>query len=410
MQANASFRTEIAVNDCEPRTNDGHLYQRQAHRGPLTITIHKSIDAAHRDWQRLTMNKICSFHQTLAWCRKWVHAHSSKIAIVVGERDGQLLFLLPLEIVRRGPIRVARYIGAPFSNLNFGLFADNIDDSVGPKFGVHIVRALRKADLKADILHLDKVACTWRGVAHPFDGLNAIESANPAFQVTLHQDFTQVLAQVNAKRRRKKFRRAEAMLGEIGGYEHRIAASPEEADRFLQAFFRQKETRFKLHGIPNVFADQDIRTFFELLAQESLLQTDPGLELHAICLTGDNEGRIAAVAGLSKKQDHVICQFGSIDEDVVPEASPGELLFHLMIKRAAEQGNAVFDFGIGDQSYKRSWCDQQTVQYEFVNALSLLGMLAKPLITAEVHAKRVIKQNPNLFHFARQIRGRLINR
>ena len=67
-------------------------------------------------------------------------------------------------------------------------------------------------------------------------------------------------------------------------------------------------------------------------------------------------GRIVAISGLSRKGDHVICQFGSIDEDIAADASPGELLFYLMIRKCKAEGVALFDFGIGDQAYKRSWC------------------------------------------------------
>ena len=63
-----------------------------------------------------------------------------------------------------------------------------------------------------------------------------------------------------------------------------------------------------------------------------------------------------AIAGLSRKGDHVICQFGSIDDTIAADASPGEFLFYLAIQKLCGQGVRLFDFGIGDQPYKRSWC------------------------------------------------------
>ena len=46
------------------------------------------------------------------------------------------------------------------------------------------------------------------------------------------------------------------------------------------------------------------------------------LELNAIRLRGRTSGRIVAIAGLSRKGDHVICQFGSIDEDMAARRQP----------------------------------------------------------------------------------------
>ncbi len=82
--------------------------------------------------------------------------------------------------------------------------------------------------------------------------------------------------------------------------------------------------------------------------------------MHAIRLKGENEGHIAALSGISRKGDHVICQFSSIDERLAAEASPGEFLYWQMISGMHGKGVALFDFGLGDQIYKRSWAPVET--------------------------------------------------
>jgi CelD/BcsL family acetyltransferase involved in cellulose biosynthesis len=117
------------------------------------------------------------------------------------------------------------------------------------------------------------------------------------------------------------------------------------------------------------------------------------MELNAIRLRGENDGRIVAVAGLSRKADHVICQFGSIDEGLAGDASPGELLFYRMIERLSGEDVRLFDFGVGDQPYKRSWCTIETPLRDIVLPVTFAGRLAGLRHHLVVRAKRAIKAN-----------------
>jgi CelD/BcsL family acetyltransferase involved in cellulose biosynthesis len=73
---------------------------------------------------------------------------------------------------------------------------------------------------------------------------------------------------------------------------------------------------------------------------------------------------------------------------VAADVSAGELLFYLMIEQASSSGHKVFDFGVGDQLYKRSWCPQRTELVDCYVPLNLKGRLAAPLITGMIRLKR----------------------
>ncbi|MEK1927696.1 MAG: GNAT family N-acetyltransferase, partial [Rhizobium giardinii] len=229
---------------------------------------------------------------------------------------------------------------------------------------------------------------------------------NSSFQLPLLDSFEATLAQVNAKRRRKKFRVSEKRLEALGGYEHVVATTPDERRQMLDLFFEQKAVRFKALGLPNVFQDCETQAFFHALAAVGPTGDGQPLELHAIRLRGKHEGRIVAIAGLSRKGDHVICQFGSIDDDIAADASPGELLFYLMIRKFNAEGVSLFDFGIGDQAYKRSWCTVETVQRDIVLPLTLNGRLAAWVHQLAVRLKAEIKKNKRAYAFLQRLRQR----
>lgn len=371
----------------------------------LSVDLVDDASTIHVDWKRLENDPLNSLHQGFGWCSIWAKTQDSALLTLRGRQGGKTIFLLPLEIVLEGGIRKARFPGGRFNNINTGLFDPSFAEQAGEEIAAAIAREARKLlHGRADILALQNIPLTWRGRTNPLSHLASVENQNPAFQLPLLESFEATLRQVNAKRRRKKFRIQSRRAEEMGGYSHVIAHSPQERCELLQAFFRQKAARFASQGIPDVFRDQSVKDFFYDLANVPETGTDSLLELHAIRLHGENEGVIAAIAGLSRKQDHIICQFGSIDESV-SELSPGELLFWLMIERACHQRAAIFDFGVGDQLYKRSWCPLFTVQHDIFLPITVKGRVAAAAYVAIARTKSLIKSNPALYALIQRFRA-----
>ncbi|KNY34668.1 MULTISPECIES: polysaccharide biosynthesis GNAT family N-acetyltransferase UppA [unclassified Agrobacterium] len=371
----------------------------------LVIDLVDDASTIRTDWERMESDPLNSLHQGFGWCSIWAQTQKSPLLIIRGRQGAKTVFLLPLEIVQEGGIRKARFPGGRFNNINTGLFEPSFAEQAEHKTAAAIAREARKLlHGRADILALQNIPLTWRGRTNPLSYLASVENQNPAFQLPLLESFESTLRQVNAKRRRKKFRIQSRRAEEMGGYSHVIARSPQEKCELLQAFFRQKATRFASQGIPDVFRSQSVKEFFYDLANFPETGMDSLLELHAIRLHGEYEGVIAAISGLSRKQDHIICQFGSIDE-VVSELSPGELLFWLMIERACREKAALFDFGVGDQLYKRSWCPLSTAQHDIFLPVTLKGRAAASAYVAIARTKSLIKSNPALYTLIQRFRA-----
>jgi len=371
----------------------------------LAIDLVDDASTIRADWEQLESDPLNSLHQGYGWCSIWAQTQDRPLLIIRGRQSGKTAFLLPLEIVLEGGIRKARFPGGRFNNINTGLFDRSFAEAASHKTAAAIAREARKLLRgQADILALQNIPLIWRGRTNPLSHLASVENQNPAFQIPLLANFESTLRQINAKRRRKKFRIQSRRAEEMGGYSHVIARSPREKCELLQTFFRQKAARFASQGIPDVFRDQSVKDFFYDLANFPEIGTDSLLEIHAIRLHGQNEGFIAAISGLSRKQDHIICQFGSIDETFA-EISPGELLFWLMIERACSENAAIFDFGVGDQPYKRSWCPLFTVQHDIFLPVTLKGRAAASAYVAIARTKSLIKSNPALYAFIQRFRA-----
>ncbi|WP_244474625.1 MULTISPECIES: GNAT family N-acetyltransferase [unclassified Rhizobium] len=372
----------------------------------LSIAVHNDMKAVERVWRQLEADTWNSMHQAFDWCYAWVQTHDNPVAIVEGKIDGVLAFILPLEIESHTMVRTAQFIGSAFTNYNSGLFTADFR-----RRAAHLPLSILSHQLalalngRADIVRLTHVPLDWRGERHPFSDLSSVKNPNSAFQVRLGPDMEATIAPLNAKARRKKFRSQVRKLDAVGGFEHVRATSTSDKTALLDTFFRQKAARFAAQGLPNVFQAAETQAFFHMALEIDRGGNDVPLELHALRLKGEHAGKIAAIAGLSRKGDHVICQFGSIDDTLMPEASPGELLFWLMIERAALTGAAVFDFGIGDQDYKRRWCRNPTEHHDLMIAITPLGRLAEWLLKGMTRAKAGIKNNATLYSTLQRIRA-----
>jgi len=386
-------------------TNEQSVGTEPVRFSALTLSVADDPFAIETEWRALEGLTKNSLHQSFDWCTAWAKANGRPLTIVKGIAGRRTLLLLPLDIVAEKGIRIACFPGDRFNNINSGLFDADLAMPDGEEQQNFVV-ALRQALAgKADLVLLDNVPLHWRGLTHPLSGLATIENQNHSFQLPLFPNFEATLAQLNAKSRRKKFRSSVRKLEPIGGYDHVIASESDEKHMLLDLFFRQKGERLRLFGLPDVFSQPEVRDFFHRLLDVPTTGHDAPLVLHAIRLRGEHAGHISAIASLSRKGDHVICQFSSIDETVCPEASPGELLFWLMIEQACREGASVFDFGVGDQLYKRNWCRQETVQHDILIPLTWKGSLMLPLLVGVTKAKAAIKRNPQLYALAQRWRA-----
>jgi CelD/BcsL family acetyltransferase involved in cellulose biosynthesis len=369
------------------------------------ICVYHSFEPVEREWRMLEAGRHVSLHQSLTWCKAWSANFNPELAIVVGRVRGRVVFILPLEILSTELGRIARFIGARHSNLNTGLFNESFALGLGKADLKAIYASIRRQLTgRADLIQLTNMPQVWRGVALPWLLAGAIENQNKAYQLPIRATMAETLEQINAKRKRKLYRTSVRKFEEVGGYEHLVAETPEEKQAILDLFFRQKAGRLQAMHLPDPFRDDQVQGFFRDAALAPGDGVNSALSLHALKL-GDDKGTIAAIAGLSRKGDHVICQFGSVDNDAVAGASPGEFLFYLIIEKASEDRVAIFDFGIGYQLYKKNWCPVETAHFDALVPISLRGRLAASAISAGTRLKAAIKRNRPLYALIQKIRA-----
>jgi CelD/BcsL family acetyltransferase involved in cellulose biosynthesis len=367
--------------------------------GGLSVSILPANDLAA--YAELARKGLYAPAQHPLWIEEWVANAAPDGLIAMVEQNGRPVYALALEVERSGPFRVARFMSGRHANGNFPA-ADAAFLKAGAFDVSALLGAIRAARPNIDALVLERLLPEHEGIANPLLVFPHFASPNVSLAVGLEGGFDALLSRVSGKRKKKKHRSQTRKFEAAGGYRRITAKTPEEVSRLLDAFFAMKEFRFRKMGIANVFGDLEVQNFFRSLFRDALAESPPPFVLHAL----EVGGALRAVTGSSLSGKRLVCEFGAILEDDLAHTSPGDFLFFENIGEACRQGLEVFDFSVGDEPYKRLWCDIETRHFDVVAPLTMKGALLAQTLRLKAGIKARIKNSPTIWKLAKLLRKR----
>jgi CelD/BcsL family acetyltransferase involved in cellulose biosynthesis len=369
------------------------------------VAVSRDPAAVDEAWAYLEAAAQGSVYQTRRWLRPWIETvgragGTTPMLVVACDGAGWPVVFLPFGLVRRAGLRVASFLGGKHSNLNLGLFRPDVRWTSADVTAL-LRAAARAPNGGADVFLLYNQPLVWEGVANPLALLPHTPSPSFGSFGALEPEATERPSPEARKKLRKKARRLESRFGPV-----RIvtASDPGTAAAILDAFITQKRERLLASGLPNEFAAPGAREFLARASGERLAERDPGIELHAL-FAGE---RIVATFAGGGQGERYSGMFNSFDGDLeIARSSPGELLLLDVVRDKAAQGYRTFDLGIGEASYKDTYCDQVEPLFDTVLPMTAFGRAAGAAAAVGRRLKRGIKQNPRLWAVAGAVRKRL---
>ncbi|MBV8850037.1 MAG: GNAT family N-acetyltransferase [Methylobacteriaceae bacterium] len=370
------------------------------------VEVHEDPRAALDAWTELEAIAPITGYQTRRFLLPWLDTLGERrgfSAMISVARDtaGRPVALLPLGLARRGPFRVALFLGDRQSNFNLPLMRP------GVQFDRAACEALlretaRKAPQRLDLFLLLNQPFAWGGAANPFASLSRRESPSFGYATTLAREGEDAASTKTSKNTRRRLRKKEQRLATFGQIAYERAATPERAGAILEAFLRQKKSRFSRAGLDPEFARPQMRAFLDRAATRGLMDGRAAFELHALCV-GE---RIVATYGAIRHGSSLHAMFNSFDQEPdIARCSPGDLLLHRMLENARSQGVTSFDLGIGEARYKASVCEETVPLFDCIIPMTPLGYAAGLLAGLRLSAKRRIKRSPRVWGLIQKSRA-----
>jgi CelD/BcsL family acetyltransferase involved in cellulose biosynthesis len=375
---------------------------RESGAAPLYASLEASftLGDVHAEWSELFAQGLVTPYQSFEFLSAWsetVGKGLEPMVVVARDSERRPVALLPFGIAKRGPLRVAMFLGGRESNFNFPIL----------RFGVTpdkaaVLRLLKEAakalPAPPDLYDLRNQPRSFDGAANPLLLDGSQPSPSWAYGAHLPSEVRELEARIS-KDSRKKLRKKEARLAELGEIQYEHQANGERAKAILDALIAQKSKRLAAANIISDFEKDHFRTFLARIASS---EGSNALELHALTLSGKI---IATYAGLARRgRFSAMLNSYDMDEDIA-RCSPGELLLHALLRNLISRGFSHFDLGVGEARYKNAICDETIELYDTIVPVTAKGALAAPAFSLYLRLKRAIKQNPALARIAGKARS-----
>jgi len=410
--AEARLDAHFAV--APPTVEDAPALSPAAALGDVRIDVYEDMAAIERDWRAFEPQADCTVFQRFDWLAAW-QRHIGVLngvppAIVVG-RDGAgaIQILLPLAVRKAGIVRELTWLGAELCDYNAPLLAANfsarIDADRFLALWQGIARCLQAhSRLRFDVVDLEKMPETVGAKQNPMRHLGGTMTPSGAYSTHLTGDWETFYTTKRSSATRRRDRTKRKKLSEFGALTFVTPADAGDILQTLDTLMAQKARSFAHMGVANLFAKPGHADFYRALA------TDPATRplVHVSRL---DVGTTAAAVNLALTYRgcyyHLLASY---DDGELSRFGPGAAHLHDLLHYAIDHGFKVFDFTIGDERYKRDWCDTELKLYDYIAPVTWRGALVAAPMLAGQRLKRWIKQTPvvwSAFSAARAFSGSL---
>ncbi len=386
----------------ESRTAQARAWSRTSRIAGVDIL--RDLDQAETIWRGLEdQNQFSTPYQRFDFLKPWQREVGERegfqpFIVIAHDAERRPLLLLPLALKDRHGIRTACFMGGKHATFNMALWdRDFAAGATEADLDALISALCARSD--ADVLALARQPPRWRDLPNPFALLPNQPSANDCPLLTMPPGALPATLISNSFRRRLKGK--ERKLQALAGYRYHVAISDTDIKRLLDWFFSVKPKRMAEQKLPNVFAEPGVEDFIRAACMAQLSGGGRAIDIHA--LECDDEV-IAIFAGVADGQRFSM-MFNTYTQSGNSRHSPGLILMRDIIDHYAAHGYGALDLGIGSDDYKRLFCKDEEPIFDCFIPLTPRGKLAASAMSGLVHAKRLIKRTPALFHMAQTLRN-----
>jgi len=323
--------------------------------------------------------------------RPWLKAVADATAdgaeplFLAGYEGDACRILLPLALSRRHGVRRLEWLGQAVADYNLPLCE--------PGF----FRALSEADIHAlwreaarlaggaDVVFARKQPVSVSGAENPFAAVASGPESDQAHSRRLTRPWAEIEAELSTAKSRRRLREKLRAMEKLGDCAIQQASGPAEIRQCAETLMDWKRDQLASTGATNPFNDNDYRTFFLSICERGVA------ELHGIFIDG---APVALTCLLVDAAGTTLYQTGF--DPAYGRHSAGRILNVALMKEAAERGARFFDFGYGDEDYKRSMCDDAVDLTFSVVPLTPRGAVAALALRAALVARRIVKHNDRL--------------
>ena len=338
-------------------------------------------------WEKISSVRNSTIFQTLEWNLAWSKSlkkfdFNSSIVIVTVMNDQEICALAPLQIRKKNGVRWLEFLASEINDYNNILFDDNLINDLS---GINEILTLILASVRDyDVCNLrqvpSKIGIHCNTLANSDRFKSSIKGLRINKRIIEPTNKTLVPKKIS-KQNSRNIKKLKA-ISEADLYI--------EIDRSLKTpiinhVIKEKEKQYRKTGAVNIFSDPSIKHFFANLDQIDTKKSQVNVSTSALAM---GKKLIAAHMGMS---------FGGVFYYYMPVAdtenfgrfSPGSILLEELGSQSLSASCHIFDFTVGQEEYKKRWCNDGVSLSESLYANTVVG-----IFTVLLHKfKQKLKRN-----------------
>lgn len=357
----------------------------------MRIEVYSSLGAAEKAWRDLESRGDLYVFQTFDWVASWYEYVGSGLTLepcpaLVLDDAGQALMLLPLGIELqfglrhlvwmptttadyRGPILSKGWPLSPEAG-NFKAFWSKVADALPPFDVIDFKNQLELQGAQKNPFVHD------RAVAHSFQ----------AHHSCLAGEWESYYRGKAKSKTRERDRSKERRLRKLGDVQISRPMQAVDITRVVDEMIAQKRAQYAAMGADDVFKITGHREFYTEMAQR--FGRDGCIHLSALAL----DDQILATHWGAVYRGRFYYLMLAYDAGETAKFSPGSILLRNLLEWSFSQAVEIFDFTIGNESYKDAWCENHLPVYRWMQGRSFKGKLYISLKDMALRAKALRKK------------------
>jgi len=376
----------------------------------IRVSLHEDLLEVEADWRRFEKHADCTVFQSFTWLSTWQchigqRKRTQSLTVIGRDAHGEMLFLLPLAVERHGIVRTLTWLGSDNSDYNAPLLAPHLLQLISGEDFLALwrnilLRIQSERRWRFDLIEFIRMPANVGQQQNPFLCLPVSPHPDHAYLTRLLGDWETYYASKRSSATRRRERTKRNRLSAMGAIEFVSPTGSDEVALSVDKLISQKTLSFARMGARNIFERPGWSAFYRALA------SDPGARdfVHVSRLdVGSTAGAINLGLIFQGTYYHLLASHA---DGEMARFSPGAVHLQELMSYAIARGCTVYDFTIGDESYKRDWSETKAVMFDHVSAVRMRGVPFAPVFRLQSRIKRYIKQTPVVWNAFTRWRAR----
>ena len=351
------------------------------------IKLFKEINEELKEaWVKVEKNSLTNCFSSFAWIENYVLSYrelrkSSKLRIFIVYFKSEPVCVLPFEIVEKFKTNILYW--ACDSKSDFHSPLQRKDFHFEKKYFGEIWEKILQSMPDVDLIYLKKQLNFFDNSSNPFISFLRNSKDSSIYQIKLPKRWKDYTDTILKKKFYNDLLRTKRLIKKFGKVEFIIATEPKEKFHLIEHLIEQKKNNLKKKNIKSL-SNQDLNFYknFEKYENKEYFTQVSALKL--------NGSLVAIHWGIITKNRYYYL-LPSTTEGNVKKFAPGKLLLSLLIRRSISKKIKIFDFGLGDEEYKKKWTNTSESIYNYVKLKKLKGIFLYIIIQAKHFIKRYKK-------------------